>query len=40
MFEFELVQENRQLFKNEIKKNLVKKLMELDEFKEYFNRKK
>lgn len=24
MFEFELAQENRQLFKNEIKKNLVK----------------
>ena len=34
MFEFELAQENRQLFKNEIKKNLVKKLKPYCEFTE------
>ena len=34
MFEFELAQENRQLFKNEIKKNLVKKVKPYCQFTE------
>lgn len=34
MFEFELAQENRQLFKNEIKKNLVKKMKPYCQFTE------